>query len=239
MAHPFQEHKAYKVSRSRVMDIAGKHESPKHYAAGGGVSAPSSVKRSVTKALTESVLRADGGAVQPRADRAPRRARGGKVKGKGHGKTQVNVIVAPGGGGMKPPAPPMPPPGPPPVSAAPPMPPRPPMPPPSPAGMAGPGGPGGMPPPPMRAAGGAVEGKKSLAAVKGATGIGDRTPISHSGNKNDTQNIGRKAVITRATGGKLEAYGAKMSPTFPHKAGAGSGIARKAKAHMKHGDMRP
>jgi len=91
----------------------------------------------------------------------------------------------------------------------------------------------------MRAAGGSVEGKKSLAAVKGATGIGDRTPIQHSGNKNDTQNIGRGPAITRATGGKLEAYGAKMSPTFPHKAGAGSGIARKAKAHMKHGDMRP
>lgn len=82
--------------------------------------------------------------------------------------------------------------------------------------------------------GGAV-GKKSLADKKGVTGIGDRTPIQHSGNKSDTQNIGRGPVITRAAGGPIYSDGKKghqMAPKLP--SGSGGGKARKAKAHMQN-----
>lgn len=122
---------------------------------------------------------AEAGTPRPRADRASRisnpvptyanggaiaRARGGRTK---KGATNVNVIVAPQGGGDKPPMP-MPPPmlaGPPPAAA---MPPKPPMGagpmgmPPGAAGLpAAPGAPGGMPPGlmPPRAAGGRVRAK--------------------------------------------------------------------------------
>lgn len=88
---------------------------------------------------------------------APKRAHGGRMKGKKHGGTHVNVLVAPQGGGGAPMArpvaavPPMLPGAPPPGA----MPPRPPMPPGGPMGagpMPGgappmaPGAPGGIPP---------------------------------------------------------------------------------------------
>lgn len=235
MSHPMQEHKGYRVERERVSHIAGKHEEhrPIHRARGGSVHSDEAEDKSlIKKSVKKSCMRADGGAVKARSDKTPRRAKGGRMKhGKGS-KTNVNVIVAPGGGhppmaglGAMPPG--MPPPG-----AAPPMPPRPPMPP-APGGppMAVPG-PGGMP---MRARGGKV----SSADIKGKTGIGTRTPIQHSGNKSDTQNIGRGPVVTRKTGGAIDSSKAKMGPTFPHKAGAGSGIARKAKAHMAHDGKAP
>ena len=38
----------------------------------------------------------------------------------------------------------------------------------------------------------------------GRTGIGFRQPVQHSGNKDDTQNIGRKKPITFAKGGKVK-----------------------------------
>jgi hypothetical protein len=60
-----------------------------------------------------------------------------------------------------------------------------------------------------RATGGAVEGKKSAADMKGVTGIGSRTPIQHSGNKQDTVNIGRGPVITRSNGGNVPASGGR------------------------------
>lgn len=193
------------------------------------------IKQNRSSTLTSQIYRIQG---------EQKRARGGHVKHKGGGKTSVNVIVAPSGA-----KPPMPAGGPP--MGVPPMPPKPPMMPPPPGAgaappMAGLGGPPGMPPRSEggRAykSGGAVgnssekgEGKKSLADKKGVTGIGDRTPIQHSGNKSDTQNIGRGKPITYATGGSIYSNGkpgTQMAPKLP--AGAGGGKARKAKAHMQN-----
>lgn len=322
MSHPFNEKRAHKVDRERVGRIA--HHEPmlhphtaKYRARGGHVDAGED-EALIKKTVKKGCMRADGGAVKARADKAVRRAKGGRAEKKGHGKTNVNVIVAPGHGAGGPSAP-MP-------AMAPPMPPRPPVaaPPPPSAGMAGPppvpaAGPGGMPPrsiggrayktggaalekggkhkpkivskvkgeqveadgggytkgtnnfgaparrmggkvektfgfADMSAAhpesdegvwgdshmkgykrGGKVEGKKSLAekAGKHGTGIGvGRTPIQHSGNKNDTQNVGRGPVITKATGGPIYSdgrYGKEMGPDLPS---GNSGIGRRAKAHM-------
>ncbi len=231
MSHPYSNDREDKVAKRRVSSIAGVNAGPpksycsggnavKGYAAGGAVEGP--VKG-------EIATRAGGGKVKARSDR-PNRAKGGSVKGpkfggkaKGH-KTNVNVIVAPSGGaqaglGPKPPMPMPPPPAAPP--ALPPMAAKPPMPP-------MPAGPGAPPAMPMRARGGKV----SAADKKGVTGIGDRTPIQHSGNKSDTQNIGRKDVITKATGGAVE-HSAKMGPKFP--GGGRGGMARLEKAHRQAG----
>jgi len=236
MAHPMQEHRGHRVERQRVSHIAGVSESPKHYARGGSVHSDEAEDRAlIRKEVKGSALKHDGKSAKARGDKAVRRAKGGHVKHKGGGKTSVNVIVAPGG--QHPPmaglgAPPVG--GPPPMAAMPPKPPM--MPPPGAPPMAG--GPPGMPP---RSHGGraykdgGAVGKKSLADKKGVTGIGDRTPIQHSGNKSDTQNIGRGPVITRAAGGPIYSDGAKgkqMAPKLP--AGSGGGKARKAKAHMQN-----
>lgn len=86
---------------------------------------------------------------------------------------------------------------------------------------------GAMDIPSKRASGGKVEGKKSLADKKGVTGIGDRTPIQHSGNKSDSQNIGRGPVVTRATGGPIYSDGRPGKDMGPNlHAGARSGIGR-------------
>jgi hypothetical protein len=80
----------------------------------------------------------------------------------------------------------------------------------------------------MRADGGVV----NAAGIKGKTGIGDRTQIQHSGNKSDTQNIGRKAPITKATGGPIYPNykpGKQMSWN-KGPAGGGGGLERKAAA---------
>jgi hypothetical protein len=149
----------------------------------GSASGPANNKLAPTNRMkgegpeSASEFGAESGMSRPRADRASRlsnpiptlatggaiaRARGGRAK---KGATNVNVIVAPQGGG----APPMPPPaltGPPPGAGLPPMPPKPPMgagPMGMPPGAAGlpmaPGAPGGVPPGivPPRASGGAVE----------------------------------------------------------------------------------
>lgn len=152
----------------------------------GSASGPANNKLAPTNRLKgegpeeASGFGAEAGTPRPRADRASRitnpvatyanggvakRAHGGRTK-KGKGATNVNVIVAPQGGGDKPPMP-MPPPalaGPPP--GAPPMPPKPPMGagpmgglPPGAAGLPmAAGAPGGVPPGiiPPRAAGGRV-----------------------------------------------------------------------------------
>lgn len=240
MAHPFNEHRSHKHQKNRVAHIAGK-------AAGG--SAHSDVKEDkalIRKMVKGVALRADGGAVKARADKVSR-AKGGRVKG-----TTVNVIVAPKG--QEQPAAPM-------MAAPPPMPPKPPMAPPiAPAPMAAAApGLGGMPPMPPRSDGGraykkggavksmkksksmkmsgekhkrAAGGPVSGAAVKGKTGIGDRTPIQHSGNKSDTQNIGRGPVVTRATGGAIYANGKPGTQMAWLKGkGAGGGKGRIAKAH--------
>lgn len=224
MAHPMNEHRAHKVMKNRVPHIAGK-------AAGG--SAHSDVKEDkalIKKMVKGTALRADGGGVRARADKVSR-AKGGRVKG-----TTVNVIVAPKQQDT-PAAPPM-------AAMPPPMPPKPPMAPPSaPAAMGAVPGLGGMPPMPPRSDGGRAYKKggavraKSDASVKGkdGTGIGDRTPIQHSGNKSDTQNIGRGPAITRATGGPVYADGRKGKQMSWFKgvgAGGGEGRLKKAK-HAK------
>lgn len=78
-------------------------------------------------------------------------------------------------------------------------------------------------------------GKVSAADVKGKTGIGERTPIQHTENKQDSVNIGRKPPITRATGGPIYANGkagAQMGPDLP--GGAKGGKGRLEKAHRAH-----
>lgn len=227
MAHPFNNVRDHKVQHSRVSSITKACGGM----ASGGHTDVAEDKALISKMVKKTALRATGGAVKARSDR-PARARGGRTKGKGlkkGSKHTVNVIVAPQSGnpGM-PPRPPGPPgvaAGPPP-GLAPPMPPRPPMA--GPAGPAGgvPGGPAmppGVPPPGlMRKRGGAVfSGTPNKVSVnaKRTTGIGNkatsqtagagrgRTPIRKSfpSNKSDTPNIGRGPVITKATGGTVNA----------------------------------
>jgi hypothetical protein len=249
-----------------------------HRARGGKVHDDEAEDRElIHKEVKGEALKHDGKKPKHRADKAMRRAKGGKVhKGKGHSKTNVNVIVAPGGN--KPPMAGVGGPMPPPAMAAPPMPPKPPMASPPAQAMAGPNPLGGMPPRKIggraykkggkvnadfgfadmspahpqsheddwghgkpRAKGGKVEGKKSEADMVGKTGIGTRTPIQHSGNKSDTQNIGRGKPITYATGGPVEANGRagkQMGPDFG--AGGHSGVGRLRKAHAPfHHGMKP
>lgn len=234
MAHPFAEHRQTKVEHSRVGALT------KGYATGGAVSTETTAPAKKSGGPVKGVMRMDGGGVKARADKV-NRARGGRTKSKGH---TVNVIVAPGGN-----KPSMALPTPPPVAAAPPMPPRPPMAPPP--GMAPPGA-GPMPPPgmPMRAKGGAVNSKdkqvpfkqnvkpdlnlsgndrsKKSEADKAGAGKG-RTMISHDRGKNDGDDIGRKAVITKATGGPITSRGANMAPHA--RSGAGGGLSRLDKQH--------
>lgn len=247
MGHPIgNEHRADRVMKNRVSKITHGMSSAK--AEGAPVA-----RRAAGGAVKAAPQRADGGAVKPRADKVSR-AKGGRVKS---AKTNVNVIIAPGGQkppmagvGMLPPA-------------APPMPPKPPMPLANPPMAMGPApGMGGMPPRSdggraykkggavkgkmsgekkhgkkakpfkMRASGGAVDD----AGIKGKTGIGDRTQIQHSGNKSDTQNIGRGPVITRATGGPIYSNGkAGAQMAWLKGKGAGGGKARLAKAARKGG----
>ena len=239
MAHPYNSKRADNVQKDRVGRMTAACR-----ASGGRVHDDAAEDRAMIKKMVKKgAMRADGGQVVARSDR-PNRAAGGRTKAKGKGNT-VNIVIAPGGGKpaggpMVPPmAPPMMPPRPP-MAAAPPMPP-----------------PGGLPPgagapmrPPMSPAvppvslpprsdggraykrGGGVP--VSLADKKGAAGVGDRTPIQHSGNKSDTKNIGRGAPITRKTGGPVFADGRdgkQMAPKLP--GGAGGGRARIYEADSK------
>src|SRR5271154_7340421 len=156
MAHPIgSEHRAHHHERNRVSHIAGMHEETRGHrqrARGGKVHDDEDEDRElIKKEVKGEALKHEGKKPKHRADKAMRRAKGGKVhKGKGHSKTNVNVIVAPGGGkppmaglggGMAAPPPPM--------AAPPQMPPKPPMMPPAqpPAAMGSPApGLGGMPP---------------------------------------------------------------------------------------------
>ena len=222
MAHPMQEHKAYKVERSRVKHISGAHEDEqqdrnlirrmlnqheqqemkvegtlKHRKRGGRVDG-----------MRDS-LAVSGEPARERMDK-PARARGGKVKSKKG--VNVNVIVAPQGPGHPPPTPPIPAGGaaPPPMAGAAP---RPPMP--MPGVGPGPGAPGGppmpmrppMPPPPMgpRNIGGRAYAKGGGVTPRPAwkEGIRAGTKVQHSGNKQDTSDIGRGKVVTYAKGGRI------------------------------------
>lgn len=204
MAHPFQEHRAHKVEKSRVSHIVGK-------AHGGEVHADAAIDAKQIKAMVKpGALKADGTKSKGRLDRY---ARGGKVK-KG---TTVNVIVAPGAGGDKTPLPVNAPPG-----AAPLPPPRPPMMPP-PGGMP-PGGPPGMMP---RRDGGRAGYKKGGAVKSGPAweeGNKNATPVEHSPGKNDTAKINSKPpLLTRKRGGRA----------YPLTAGADSGEGRLQKTRAQ------
>jgi len=188
MAHPFSEHRADKVMKSRVGKITAACGGIMRAAGGGVHSDEAADKRLVKKMVKATAMKLAGGNVTARSDR-PARARGGKVrKPKGH---TTNVIIAapkppmvPGVAASPPPTPPRPV-APPPGAGGPPMPPP------------GPGGPpmGGMPGLPMRKSGGKVMSN----IAKGAT------PVQHSPNKKDGINIGRGPVITKATGGPINA----------------------------------
>ena len=234
MAHPMQEHKAYKVERSRVKDISGAHEDEqqdrnlirrmlqeheqqemkvegtlKHRKRGGRVDA------------MRDALAVSGKPARERMDK-PARARGGKVKSKKG--VNVNVIVAPqaqqhaplpagGPAGIPPP----------PVAG-----PRPPIP-----GVGGPpmppGGPPGGPPMPMgpRHIGGRAyaAGGKVVPRPAWKEGIRAGTKVQHAPGKQDMVDVGRGPVITKATGGAVEhPLKGGMGPKF--KGGAMTGEAR-------------
>ena len=86
----------------------------------------------------------------------------------------------------------------------------------------------------VRARGGRASenGGMNGADKQGRTGIGFRLPVQHSGNKDDTQNIGRKKPITYATGGPVYADGREGRGMGPDMDGAGArgGKARILKA---------
>lgn len=248
MAHPYNNLRDHKVQHDRVSDISK--------ACGGGMSAGGAAnavakQKMLYPAMKKSTLRAAGGAVKARADR-PARARGGRLgKKKGKSGHTVNVIVAP----HAPAAPPMmgkppivpgvaagPPPGGPPPGAPPMPPPRPMMPPP-PGPMGGPPGvpgmPPGVPPPGIRYAGGRTFKKGGAVGSNDddsqSAGIGKgRTPMKrlYPTNKQDTPNIGRKSVVTKASGGPIMSdskAGVDMGPQFV--GGSQGGIAKLQKYH--------
>jgi hypothetical protein len=102
MAHPHHEHRDHEVSKRRVHSLYGHMP---HRASGGSVEhSDAREDKALVKSMVKgAALKADGGKVKARADRACR-AKGGRVK-KSKGHTSVNVIVAPQGG--HPPVPPM------------------------------------------------------------------------------------------------------------------------------------
>ena len=93
----------------------------------------------------------------------------------------------------------------------------------------------------VRARGGraAENGGMNGADKQGRTGIGFRLPVQHSGNKDDTQHIGRKKPITYATGGPVYADGRHDHGMGPDMDGAGArgGKARLIKARRAAGHV--
>lgn len=248
MAHPYHEHRQTKKEHSRVGHIT------RGYAKGGTVKGDKSIgKQALTLHKHEhEALDAEGEGSRHRMDR-PKRAKGGKVKGKNSAKTIINVLTG-GHSAAEPPlmAPPgiggaaMPPPGPPPMMAKPPMP------------SAGPGiPPPGMPP--MRARGGKVQTPTGTGVAKNTrdaeknhgspvfnASMRNGTQISGTGNnKDDGKDIGRGRVVSFRTGGGVKsfrAYGGRVeSPDGVAAAsklpgGGGGGEARLAKeARAKRG----
>lgn len=262
MSHPMNEHRSHKVQKNRVGHItggmaSGKEKSPDtpRRAAGGAVKAPMRADGGPVRARADKVNRAKGGGV---GKSTTVNVIVSPQKGE-QGPPPISALPPPP---PMPPKPPMAPPAPAPMGPPPAglggMPPMPhahggraykkggavkradggkvPLPKPRPEGAA---------PQPsdmysgegvkrlerQRASGGPV----NAAAQKGKTGIGDRTPIQHSGNKSDGQNIGRGPVLTRATGGPIYADGKKGKQMAWLKgvgAGGGEGRLKKA-AHAK------
>jgi hypothetical protein len=224
LAHPYHEHRQTKKEHSRVGHIT------KAYAKGGAVKSEKTIgKKSLALHKEEhEALDAEGQIAKHRMDR-PKRARGGKVKGKHNARTIVNVITGHPGGGAAPqpmpagiaPAAMAPPPAGPPMMAKPPMP--------------GPGMP--LPGMPMRKRGGAV---KSIGMHVG-------TPVQHTDGKDDGKDIGRGRVVTFWAGGKVKKLGQTptrarggrvespdgVAPATRLPGGGGGGEARLAKAHRE------
>ena len=232
MSHPFHEHRQHHVERNRVHHIAGTHEETRthhiaHRKDGGRAehSDEAEDKAMIKREVKSSALKhADGHKPHHRQDKV-KRASGGRAKHKGHGKTNVNVIVAPQGGHpMMAGGPPMPPP----AAAPPAMPPRPPMPP--------PGGAPGMPPPGLGAAPGMMgprrHGGRAYAkggAVKSGNtweeGRREGTQPWNLAGKNDDKDSGRGKPVTYATGGPIYAPAkGHMGPKLP--GGSGGAEAR-------------
>lgn len=208
MGHPYAEHRQSKVERNRVDKITDGYDHP---------DAPQD-KALVRTMVKTKALRARGGKITGKsaAPRLDKYARGGKVKK--DGKTNVNVIIAPQGGGAgaagagaavmpKPPMPAMPPPmagGPP---GLPPGPGGPPMP-------LGGGAPPGMMP---HARGGranyAKGGKvKSGSGPAWAEGLRNGTQVQHTDGKDDQDGLGRPKPITYAKGGAIPMMGRAINP---------------------------
>ena len=105
-----------------------------------------------------------------------------------------------------------------------------------------------MPPPGIRRSGGRTYARGG--AVSGPAWVeGNRagTQVQHTDGKMDGPNIGRGKPITykkggrvaRKTGGRIYAPEAAHTAMAPHlPGGAGGGLARLRKAHVKHGDKR-
>jgi hypothetical protein len=197
----------HKVEKSRVGHIT------RGYKSGGAVKGDKSIgKQALTLHKHEhEALDAEGEGSKHRMDR-PKRAKGGKVKGKNSAKTIINVLTGGHSAAAPPPmAPPgiggaaMPPPAPPPMMAKPPMP-----------------GPGMPPPgmPPMRARGGKVQTPTGTGVAKNTRDSGSNhgspvfnasmrhgTQMSGTGNnKSDGKDIDRREVVTFASGGKVKTF---------------------------------
>jgi hypothetical protein len=153
-------------------------------------------------------------------DAREKRADGGRTKKKG-GKHVTNVIVAPQGGHPAPMPMPMPPPG---IGAAPPI--RPPMPPPGPPPGMG-AGPPGMPPPMPRKRGGRAM------TPAWDEGLKHGTKVQHTDGKDDGADIGRKPVITKARGGKVEGVSVAIAPEERSPLNVSKGVPPKAKSHVR------
>lgn len=194
-----------KTEKSRVSKIT------KGYANGGLARAPGESREMVRAATRPRALKVDGSKGIARLDK---RARGGKVNGKG--KTTVNVIINnpkdEKGAGM------------PPLPAGGPMLPKPPMAPPMPP-MAPPMA-GGLPPPGALPPGGPELPLKTGGRAYATGGAVKGTKVQHTDGKNDTKDIIRPKQVTFKTGGRVEAGNAR-GPKMT--AGAGSGEGREEK----------
>ncbi len=233
MSHPFNHIRSHHHERQRVHHIASEHEPSRmphilHRKAGGRVEHEDAAEDAamVRHMVKPGALK--GHKAKHRQDKV-KRAKGGRTNK--HKGTNVNVIVAPGGGHGA--AAPMP--ASPPAAAAPPaMPPRPPMP------MAGPP-PGGPPmPPPGLGAPGMGPRRHGGRAYAHGGGVKNGpawdgmmkaiTPVQHSDGKGDGNDIGRGAVITKAKGGPImPANVGKLAPrnTPSGVAGLSGGVKRK------------
>jgi hypothetical protein len=241
VAHPYSQHRQTAKEHSRVGHIV------KGYKSGGAVKKIGEKSLALHKEEHREI-HAEGDGAKHRMDR-PKRAKGGKVKGRNNSKTVINVITGhPGGAAAPPPmAPPgigaaaMPPPAPPPMAMKPPMPP-----------------PGGPPPGmPMRARGGKVQKPAGTGVAAESSTAKDNkgspvfnaslrngTKVSHTDGKSDLGDMNRREVITFASGGKVKSFtcrakgGRIESPQGVAKAtmlpgGGGGGEARLVKAHRE------